>query len=523
MSGERVVRTVVVRCGDWPVVAAGVAPDVPGVVVVANRVVAATPAARAEGVADGQRRREAQARCPGLEVHEHDEGRDVRAFEDVVVAVGAFTPRLELTRPGRVSFPTRGPSRYFGGDEALGERLAHAVDVVLADRGWAGWARVGIADGPFAAELAARDPRARPVRVVPPGGSAAELAPRSVADLGRPDLADLLVRLGVATLGELAALDPADLLARFGEEGLLVHRLASGLDERPPATTPPSPELRVQAELDPPADRVDTAAFVAKALADDLHARLERESLWCTRVVVAAETDHEEVSERVWRHEGALDAGAIADRVRWQLDGWLNGSAAHRPTGGIVLLRLAPDEVVPARGRQLGFWGGEAGADERVVRAVARLEGILGAGAVTVPEWRGGRDPASRVVRVPAGAVELRPDRASARPAPHDPPWPGQVPDPAPALVHHPALPVEVLDEVGDPVRVSGRGLLSAVPAAVGSTPVVRWAGPWPADERWWDPGSRRRRARLQVLLEDGRALLLALEHGRWGVEATYD
>jgi protein ImuB len=49
------------------------------------------------------------------------------------------------------------------------------------------------------------------------------------------------------------------------------------------------------------------------------------------------------------------------------------------------------------------------------------------------------------------------------------------------------------------------------------------WAGPWPADERWWDPAAARRRARLQVLLDDGTAHLLVLEHGRWHLEATYD
>jgi protein ImuB len=52
---------------------------------------------------------------------------------------------------------------------------------------------------------------------------------------------------------------------------------------------------------------------------------------------------------------------------------------------------------------------------------------------------------------------------------------------------------------------------------------VTGWSGPWPTDERWWDPAAARRRARLQVLLEDGTAHLLVLEQGRWYLEATYD
>ena len=155
------VRTMVVWCADWPLVAAGVAMTVPAVVLHANRVVATTPAARAEGVREGLRRREAQARCPQVELLGHDPARDARAFEAVAGAVEAVTPRVELTRPGLCSFPTRGPSRYFGGDEALAQRVGALVAAAVD-----GKTRVGVADGPFAATLAARQGM-----VVPPGAT----------------------------------------------------------------------------------------------------------------------------------------------------------------------------------------------------------------------------------------------------------------------------------------------------------------------------------------------------------------
>jgi protein ImuB len=74
---------------------------------------------------------------------------------------------------------------------------------------------------------------------------------------------------------------------------------------------------------------------------------------------------------------------------------------------------------------------------------------------------------------------------------------------------------------------VDGRVLVSAAPAQVRVAdgpwlPVEAWAGPWPADERWWDPPSHRRRARLQVLA-GGRAHLFTLERGRWWLEGLYD
>ena len=517
------VRTLVVACPDWPVLATGTPPDVPAAVVRANRVVATSPAARLDGVEVGHRRREAQGRCPGLEVLELDPGRDARAFEGVASALERFTPRIELSRPGLAAFPTRGPSRYFGGDDALAAAVGAAVEDVVASRGWPGAAGVGVADGAFTAHRAVTPGR---VTVVEHGGSPAHLAPLPVAALGRPDLADVLVRLGLRTLGAFAALEPADVVARFGADGRVAHRLARGLDERPPATSPPPRHLEVSSELDPPAERVDVAAFVAKSLADELHARLEGDGLACTRVCVLAETEHGERSERVWRHEGALSAGALADRVRWQLDGWLDGPAAVRPTSGVTRLVLTPDEVVAAAGRQLGFWGGETAADERASRALARVQGLLGSDAVTVPELRGGRGPGERVARVPAAAVDLSVERGPGPGA--DAPWPGRVPVPTPALVPTEARELDVLDASGAVVGVSGRGHLSAPPARVSldraaPVEVVAWAGPWPVDERWWDPDAHRRRARLQVQLADGRALLVHVEGGRWAAEGIYD
>src|ERR1700686_2047074 len=124
-------RTLVVWCPDWPLVAAGIAPSVPAATIHANRVVACTASARAEGVTRGLRRREAQGRCPELVVERHDPARDARVFEAAVAAVATFTPGVEVPRPGLCAIATRGPSRYFGGDGALARRVRAAVDAVV--------------------------------------------------------------------------------------------------------------------------------------------------------------------------------------------------------------------------------------------------------------------------------------------------------------------------------------------------------------------------------------------------------
>lgn len=520
-------RTTVVWVPDWPVVAAGRRPDRPVAVLRANRVIAASPAARAEGVVPDQRRREAQARCPELEVLDHDPSLDARAFEPVVAAVETVTPLIEIVEPGLCAFATRGPSRYHGGDLAMMTLVEQRVAAVL---GPLGTARTGTADGPFAARLAARlepgDPVDPATRIVPPGGSAAFLAPLPVTALDRPELASVLVRLGLVTLGDFAAIDPRDVVARFGADGLAAHRLASGLDEHPPDTRPVPPSFEMATELDPPAERVHQVAFVAKALADQLHARLDAMGLACTRLVIGAETEHGEHLERRWRHDGALTAAAIAERVRWQLDGWLNGSAAARPTGAISRLVLAPDEVRMASGRQLGFWGGRSAESDRAARGLTRVQGILGPGSVQVPELRGGRDPADQVAPVPADGVDLaEPRRVDGHPS-LEAPWPGALPPPAPAVVHPAPLPADVLDGSGTSVGVEGRGTPTATPHTLvvdgARVPISAWAGPWPVDERWWDAATRRRLARFQIVDTTGVARVVVLEGGRWWITAEY-
>ncbi|WP_446216074.1 DNA polymerase Y family protein [Micromonospora sp. IBHARD004] len=537
------VRTLLLWCPDWPVLAAEIVDGVPATdpvaVLHANRVVACSERARAEGVRRGLRRREAQGRCPQLTVVEYDPGRDARAFEPVVAAVEEVAAGVEVVRPGACALAARGPSRYLGGEEAAAERIIEHVAQSCAVE-----SQVGIADGVFAAGLAARDGR-----IVPPGGTPEFLAALPVEALGRPALVDLLRRLGVRTLGDFAALPAGDVLARFGFDGALVHRLAAGQDHRPLAVRQPPADLTVTADHDEPIDRVDAAAFAARTLAEQLHERLAAYGLACTRLGIEAVTAHGQELHRVWRHDGLLTAAAIADRVRWQLDGWLSGSTGRggarptRPTAGIIRLRLVPDGVLAQAGLQPGLWGETGEERERAHRALSRVQGILGPEAVVTAVLGGGRSPADQTRLVPWGDERLpaRPgppalpdepaaagaDRAAGRGG-GIPPWPGRLPPPAPAVVLPSPLAAAVHDAAGEPVVVSARLAVSAAPArlTVGTgrpAEIVGWAGPWPVDERWWAPAEARRRARFQVCLADGAALLLAVEAGQWLVEAIYD
>ncbi|RJO72389.1 DNA polymerase Y family protein [Nocardia panacis] len=488
-------------------------------VLAANRVLECSALARAAGVSVGLTRREAQSRCPDLLTAQADIDRDARLFEPVVAAVDAAVPGVEVLRPGLLVLNTRGAARYFGSEEAAAQRLVDAVAAVGVE------AQVGIADTLSTAVLAARH-----AALVPPGRGAAYLAPLPVRELAaepslaapeRAELVDLLYRLGLRRIGDFARLAPAEVSSRFGADAARAHRCARALPERGVSARATPPELSVEYRCDPPIARVDAAAFAGRLLATDLHTRLAAAAVACTRLAVTARTEAGEELSRIWRCAEPLTPEGTADRVRWQLDGWLTRRAG-RPSAPIILLRLEPVEVVAAGALQLGLWGGLGETDERARRALIRVQGLLGGEAVRIGVLSGGRGPAERVTMVALGDEPV-PD------ADPDLPWPGRLPEPAPAviMVNRPA--VELTDAAGAAIGVTDRGLFDAVPARLrwGSKawPLTGWAGPWPVDERWWSAESApMARAQVQLAAEpaDARVLLLVFRAGTWHVEGIY-
>ncbi|MEV3901395.1 DNA polymerase Y family protein [Mycobacterium sp. NPDC050551] len=510
---------------DWPAVAAtaaaGLAPTAPVAVTLANRVIACSASARAVGVRRGLRRRESQARCPELHVAPADPARDARHFEHVTAAVDDLVPRSEVLRPGLLVLSVRGAARYFGSEQAAAERLVDAVAAAGAE------CQVGIAD-----QLATAVFAARAGRIVEPGGDAGFLSTLSIRQLatepslaapGRDELADLLWRMGIRTVGQFAELSRSDVASRFGADAVSAHRFARGEPARGPSGREPPPELDAVMDCDPPIDRVDAAAFAGRSLAGDLHRSLEAAGVGCTRLAIHAVTANGEELERVWRCAEPLTEDATADRVRWQLDGWLNRRNQHdRPTAAVTVLRLRPVEVISAEALQLPLWGGVGEEDRlRARRALVRVQGLLGPEAVQVPVLSGGRGPAERITLTPFGDEPV----PAADP---NQPWPGRLPEPSPTVLLDD--PVELLDGQGDPVRVTHRGMFSGDPARLdgggfrGS--LSWWAGPWPVDERWWDQDrAKGRTARAQVLIggEPEKALLLCYRQRRWYVEGVYE
>lgn len=505
-------RSLVLWFPGWPVtawaLAEGVPADRPVAVVAANRVVACSPEAAAEGVVPGQRRREAQSRCPSLEVLRADEARDSREFAQVVECVERLAPGVQVIRPGACALRARGLAGYVGSEVEAAEVLLEAVAVEVGITS----GRVGIADGIFTALHAAHT--GDPVRVVPPGGAAGFLAPLPVSRLGDESLTSLLPRLGVHTLGDFAALGPAAVRDRFGEHGLRLHTLASGRDPARVQPRTPPPELTRQLDFEPPLALVDQVAFTSRTMVEEFIAALTRAGLACTELRVEVTGELDELVIRTWLTPGVFEPAAVIDRIRWQLQAAAGGGL----NSAVTSLRLEPVAVDALANHVPGLFG--SGTDERVHHVLSRVQGMLGHEGVLTSRIGGGRWLAERQVLVPWG------DRPTAG-APAELPWPGRLPDPLPATVFPEPRPVQLLAGEHRAVSLDERGHLVGHPEVLRSGDeehrVVGWAGPWPIDERAWDPARRRAASRFQVVDDSGAAWLLVLQAGRWWAEARYD
>ncbi|MET0589629.1 MAG: DNA polymerase Y family protein [Naasia sp.] len=513
---DETTRSLVLWVPDWPAYAAarsaGFPLETPLALIDQGLVVACSAAARREGVRRGLRLREAQSRCPALLDLPFDPALDARSFEPVIESIEELIPGVQILRPGIVVVRAQGPARYFGGEGIAAESLLGHLD----SDGVPG-ARIGVADGPFAAEQSARLGRSR-VSIVPAGESASFLAPLPVSLLGMPDLATLLKRLGLPTLGAFAALPALEVRERFGAEGAAAHRLASGLDGRRVSPRILPDELDVEIHFEPPLDRIDQVTFGFRASADAFIDRLAAMRLVCTAVRIEITAESGELSSRGWLHPRSFTAAEVVDRVRWQLQGI--GAIDSGLSSPVVRVRAVPQSLDETAHHEPGLWGG--GPDAGVHHGLSRVQSMLGHAAVVTLAAAGGRMLADRQVLVPWGDVEQA-DR------PLDRPWPGALLGMPPSTVFPDRLPCTLVTPSGRSVEVDDRGMLNGPPAgfaAPGSgrvRSVGSWAGPWPVEERWWDPEASQRLDRFQIVDADGLAWIVVVDAGGCWAEGRYD
>ena len=213
------------------------------------------------------------------------------------------------------------------------------------------------------------------------------------------EMVDVLSQLGIRTLADFTALPRRDVAGRFGAEAVYWHRIAAGEPERPVSSARIAAPMEARVEPDDPVADTAAAAFLARQAAVRLHGMLADAGQVCLRLAVRAHLDPPPgyegplSVERVWRCREPLTEEDTAQRVRWQLDGWLTrvrGSRADTDTetgadtdspdgvGGIRAIELVPVECLPAGEVVDALWGGPDAGIRAARAAAARAQALIG-------------------------------------------------------------------------------------------------------------------------------------------------
>jgi protein ImuB len=422
-----------------------------------------------------------------------------RALIEVALAC---SPRVEEGGPGLVYLDVAGLRGLFGSEEEIALRLMSAA----ADRGLR--TRVGIAGSRISALCACR--WGDGVTIVAPGGEAAYLAsaPLSLLELS-VEMGMRLERWGIRTLGELAALPPAQLFERLGADGLRLQQVARGEDPRPLRPWQPPRIFEASAALDGAVETLEPLIALMATLAERIADQLIRSGLsadqfeWSCHLADGT------------RHEGSLapafpmnEGAAVALLLRTALE-------ARPPRHAVeaITLQARPVRVAPA---QASLTDPFRPSPRLVTATLTRLAALVGARQIGVPALLDSHRPdAVQLAPYSLGDVEGDPQHAG-RVARATGSGKNDAAPSHPALAlrrFRPPLPASVTLVSGRPVELRSKRL---------SARIVISAGPWRTSGEWWTEAPWLR-DEWDVELGDGTVCRLAHDGSAWWLDGLYD
>jgi protein ImuB len=360
---------------------------------------AAAPEAQALGLAPGMPLTHARMLVPGLDVRDADPEGDAAFLARLgLFAARRWTPRAAVSGADGLWLDLSGVAHLFGGEQRMAERLL----AFCARLGFA--ARVAVAGTPGAAYALARF-GGEALRLCPSGAEADALVPLPLAALrlGEEALAAAR-RLGLETIGQLAAMPRAPLQRRFGAELLTRLDQALGRASEPiEPIVPEDPPLVLLRFMEP----IATAEAIEQAMAEALRrlvADLERSGLAVRRLTLVGErVDGVDQVVRIGTVRATRDGAHLMRLLKPRIE-------TIDPGFGLERIRLIAGRVEPLGPQPIaGALAGDP-PEPDLVPLIDRLAGRLGA---------------RRLYRI--GAVESDvPERSVRRVAPLDRPagWP---------------------------------------------------------------------------------------------------
>jgi protein ImuB len=297
---------------------------------------------------------------------------------------------------------------------------------------------------------------------------------------------------GLRTLGELAVLPPADLVARFGRQAQAWQAVARGEDLGPLIPTLPEERFLSTLELEWPIDTLEPLSFVLTRLLEPLSTRLERRDRGVAVLHVLLDlVTRERFARRLELPSPMRDVRTLRTLALLDLE-------AHPPPAAIDRVTIAVDPT-PGRVLQHTLFTRPHPTPEQLSTLVARLGALMGqdrfGAPASVDSYRPGAfemvpfaaDHADRAGKAGGAGRAGGPGKENSASSATIQPIPPILPNVVASALRRCRYPVPARVAVADgrPVRVTTdrRGF-------AGGT-VVRCVGPWRTSGNWWETAGR--------------------------------
>jgi protein ImuB len=364
--------------------------------------------------------------------------------------------------------------------------------------------KTGIASTRITAILAAHT---RSGTVVPDGKELDYLASLPVGGLSlilqEPDskLLSTLFQWGIRTLGDLTALPEKDLVARLGQKGSHLQKMARGEDVQLFQSYVEAPQFKESRELEWTLDSLESFTFILNGILERLCTRLHNYGQAADSLHLILQLDDHTVHERTLRLASPMRHPKILlSLLRLDLQ-------SHPPHSGIVGISL---QAIPARPRliQNSLLELSSSNPEKLSRTLARLTTLLGEENVGTPALLDTHRP-DAIYMNPLQVESARCSRKEKS-----------------TSASHPGKKKGALRESDDPIPLTLRRFRPPLPTQLSTHQIVACSGPWRASGDWWRGTAHAwSREEWDVELTDGsiRRIYWDLLKKLWVLEGIYD
>jgi len=328
-------------------------------------VAAASYEARAFGLHSGMPLVTASRLCPQAIFIQGSFPKYRDASEKFMAILADFSPYLEPMGLDEAYLDATGFESIHGSVRQMAVKIKQRVKKELGLN-----VSIGIAGGKVVAKVASEMSKPNGLLEVGVGEEAAFLAPLPIARL--PGIGQKtepkLKSLGIDTLGKLSAMPLEALKSHFGASGEVLHRFASGIDERevepPAAAKSTSRETTFGQDSRDPALLESTLRYLGERVGADLRRKNKRARCVTLKLRYG---DFTTITRRK-----TLSQSTDSDQAIFETGQGLLKKALSGERRAVRLIGIGVSELVEA-GRQLDMMDGSAQRQEQLNKAIDRI------------------------------------------------------------------------------------------------------------------------------------------------------